>query len=243
MSGPPSGFATCEYLSSGDFAFGSGWTLTYEEMASWSVDGGVLDVQEIDPWIAVTALHDFFPPDFFSVDTDISIVSSTDQDDRVGILISTVGGSFYDVNDGSSQVTVDTIVCYYYPATGLFEFKVYDALARDWVTPLGAHASSGSVDSIGFSMVADGIIFRINGQDTDYKLAGDFSAGPYSIVDTLGLRAGGVGLHARFDNICASAYEAAVIPAAVRRRRRHASAQQPGGGYYNDSVGRPGDQY
>ena len=148
----------------------------------------------------------FMPSDFFSVDVDIKIVSTADQYDRIGIRFRTSGDVYFGVHGDTGTTTANGVLCYYYPQTRVLKFKVYDMVAGEWVVPLAAFPYSGTVHSIGLSMVADGVYFRVNGQDTAYKLTGDFSFGPY-VVDHLYLYAGGTGLHARFDNVCASAYE------------------------------------
>ena len=202
-------FAACEYLSSGDFSSGSGWTVN--DTTYWSIVNGMLDADGMVNDTSVYAKTAFSPDGFFSADVEVSIVSSRDQYDRVGIRFRTSGDVLFGVNGDSGQITTNGVLCYYYPTAGLLKFKVYDMLAGEWVTPIAARSVSGTVNSIGFSMVADGVIFRVNGQDTTYKLSGDFSFGP-SVVDHLYLYAGSGGdaggtLHARFDNVCASSYE------------------------------------
>jgi hypothetical protein len=213
-----SGFAACEYLSSGDFSSGSGWTVN--DATYWSIYNGMLvagdDTHEMVNDTSTYAQIDFMPSDFFSVDVDVAIVSATDQFDRVGVRIRTSGDVFFVVNGDSGEYTTNGVLCYYYPNYGMLQFKVYDFDSGKWVVPLSHLDFSGSVSSIGLSMVADGVIFRVNGQDTNYKLTGDFSFGPY-VVDQLQLYAGsgadgGGTLHARFDNVCASAYEVTDFP-------------------------------
>ncbi|MEA3240792.1 MAG: hypothetical protein U9P37_04335, partial [Pseudomonadota bacterium] len=203
-----SGFAACEMLSSGDFSSGSGWTVN--DATYWSIHNGMLDAQGI----GTTSTHagiDFYPGGFFSVDVDVSIVSSTSEHDRVGVRIRTSGDVFFAVNGDSGEYTTNGVLCYYYPNSGMLKFKVYDFDSGEWVVPLSHLDFSGTVNSIGLSMVADGVIFRVNGQDTNYKLTGDFSFGTY-VIDSLRLYAGGTGLHARFDNVCASSYEVTDFP-------------------------------
>ncbi|MEA2108226.1 MAG: hypothetical protein U9P07_02240 [Pseudomonadota bacterium] len=204
-----SGFAACEMLSSGDFSSGSGWTVN--DATYWSIHDGMLDVQGIGD-ISTYASMGFWPSDFFSVDVDVDIVSSTDDHDRVGVRIRTSGDVLFVVNGDSGEYTTNGVLCYYYPNYGMLKFKVYDFDSREWVIPLPHLDFSGTVNSIGLSMVADGVIFRVNGQDTTYKLTGDFSWGAYNVIDTLRLFAGGTGLHARFDNVCASSYEVTDFP-------------------------------
>ena len=204
------GFAACEYLSSGDFASGSGWTANLNS-ATWTIVDGMLDVKDIDRGSSF-AIHDFLPPDFFSIETDISIVSAPGEFDRVGIYVYTRGDVFFTINDGNEQYTTNGVLAYYYPGARLLKFKLYDFVAGEWVI-MQSYPVSGTVNSFGLSMVADRVIFRINGQDTNYEIFGDFSFAP-SVIDTVELRAGGSSLHARFDNVCASSYEVANSPPA-----------------------------
>ncbi|MCK4377941.1 MAG: hypothetical protein KAW01_01280 [Deltaproteobacteria bacterium] len=207
-----SSFAACEYMSSGDFSSGSGWTVN--DATYWSIVNGMLDAHDLTS-TSDYAKRDFYPGGFFSVDVDVDIVNATGQNDRVGVRIRTSGDVFFVVNGDTGEHTTNGVLCYYYPNTGLLKFKVYDFDAvpnADCVVPLAARSVSGTVNSIGLSMLADGVIFRINGQDTNYKLTGDFSWGAYNFIDTLRLYAGGTGLHARFDNVCASPYEVTDFP-------------------------------
>ncbi len=208
LSPAAKGFAACEYLSSGDFSSGSGWAANLDS-ATWTIVDGMLDVKDIDG-ASSYAIHDFLPPDFFSIETDISIVSATGEFDRVGVYVYTSGDVFFAINGGNEQYTTDGVLAYYYPGAGLLKFKFYDFVAGEWVT-MQSYPVSGPVNSFGLSMVADRVIFRINGQDTNYEIFGDFSFASYTI-DTLELRAGGSGLHARFDNVCASSYEVSNFP-------------------------------
>ena len=194
----PNVFAGCDYLSSADFGSGSGWSAN-QESARWRIYDGMLDVREIKVSKVSSAWHDFVPPNFFSIDTDISILNATDQYDRVGVQTYSNDSSSFTVG----EYTTNGVTAYYYPATSLLRFKLYDFKVGKWVS-MDTYPVSGSVNSIGLSMVADGVIFRINGQDTNYKISGDFSF--VSHIVTLRLLACGSGLHARFDNICASAY-------------------------------------
>ncbi len=204
-----SGFAACDYLSSGDFSSGSGWIVETKDY--WSIYNGMLDVQNNDSGYSSYTRRDFAPSGFFSVDTEISIVNTTGQDDRVGVSISTSGDVLFGFTGESKEYTTHRVICYYYPHTGQLKFKLYD-VAEGWVAPLAARSVSGTVQSIGLSMVADGVIFRVNGQDTTYKLTGDLSWGGHIVIDTLKLMGVGAGLHARFDNVCASAYEVTDFP-------------------------------
>lgn len=199
-----SSFAACEILSYG-FSSTSGWT-TYQDTGHWTVSNGMLNVQDIGT-TSTYASTAFQPSTFFSVDVDIAIVSTTSESDRVGVRI--YSGDDVFVNGDSGEHRTNGVLCYYYPNTGLLKFKVYDfdTNGGEWVIPLAARlvpVTVDSVESIGLSMVADGVIFRVNKQDTTYKLSGDFSGNAYNAIDTLRLFAGGSGLHARFDNVCAS---------------------------------------
>jgi hypothetical protein len=199
----------CEMLSE-DFSSADGWTAD-QDTGYWEVSGGMLYVEDIQSDTSTYASTGFWPSDFFSVDVDIDIISATDEYDRVGIRIYTSGDVLFGVDGDSGDYTTNGVLCYYYPVAGLLKFKVYDVSAG-WVIPLAARSVSGTVSSIGLSMVADGVIFRVNGHDTSYKLTGDFSWGAYYVIDTLRLFAAGTGLQARFDNICASAYEISDFP-------------------------------
>lgn len=206
LSTASTGFAACEYLSSGDFSSGSGWTAN-QDTASWTIHNGMLDVQAIKPNYASYAKHDFTPSSFFNLDTDISIVSTTGQYDAVGIQIYTSGDVYFSVNGG---YMTNRIAGFYYPPNQV-KFWVWDLTNEKWVFPLGVQTISGQVTSIGLSMVPDGIIMRLNRQDTNFKLSGDFSGAPATVTNVR-LWATGTGLHARFDNICASSYEVADFP-------------------------------
>lgn len=197
-------FAACEYLSSGDFSSGSGWFV--ENTDYWSIVNGMLDAHNTGT-ASTYAKTDFYPDGFFSVDVDIDVVSTTGEHDRVGVMFRTSDSAndLFVVNGDSGNYTTKRVLCYYYPHTGLLKFKV-DDVSAGWVVPLAARPVTDHVESIGLSMVPDGVIFRINGQDTNYKLTGNFSFGPSVVVKVL-LYAGGTGLHARFDNVCASSYE------------------------------------
>ncbi len=196
-----SSFAACEYLSSGDFSSGSGWGVK-KETASWSISGGMLDVQKIQSGYASYAVHDFTPDGFFSLDTEVSVVSTTDEWDAVGIYFEISGDVYYSVNG----YMTDSIAVFYYPSINKMKFWVWDMTNGEWVYPLGFQSVSGPVTSIGLSMAADGIVMRLNKHDTSLKLNGDFS-GAYYAVSKVQLWAQGTGLHARFDNVCAAPYE------------------------------------
>ena len=209
LAAPASSFAACEYLSSGDFSSGSGWTVN--DATYWSIyNHDMLDAHDIGT-TSTYAKRDFYPGGFFSVDVDVDIISATAQYDRVGVRIRTSGDVFFVVNGDSGEYTTNGVLCYYYPNYGMLQFKVYDFDSGEWVIPISHLDFSGTVNSIGLSMVADGVIFRVNGQDTNYKITGDFSFGSY-VIDDLRLYAGGTGLHARFDNVCASPYEVTDFP-------------------------------
>ena len=195
------GFAACEYLSSGDFSSGSGWKAR-QSTASWTSPNGMLDVQNIQSGYASYAEHDFTPGGFFSLDTEVSIVSTTDEWDAVGIYFYLSGDVYFSANG----YMTNRIAAFYYPSTNKVKFWVWDLTNGKWVYPLGFHSVSGAVRSIGLSMVADGIVMRLNGHDTSLKLTGDFSLAPYA-VSKIKLWAQGTGLHARFDNVCAAPYE------------------------------------
>ncbi|MCD6197916.1 MAG: hypothetical protein J7K15_04990 [Deltaproteobacteria bacterium] len=197
----------CEMLSE-DFTSGADWTVSSH--ADWTLSSEMLDVQNIAVDSLPHAGVDFSPADFFSVDVDVHILSSSDQYDAVGIYFFTSYDVLFSVVGDSQDYTTDGVAVLYYPVTGHVRFLVWDITAGEWVF-LAAHPVSGAVSSIGLSMVADGVIIRVNGQDTNFKLAGNFSLGS-DIIDTLWLVAKGTGLHARFDNVCASAYEISDFP-------------------------------
>ena len=200
-------FGACEFLSA-NFSFGNqGWTGCSN--ANWSLQNGTLDVQDINSGSLAHAAADFHPSGFFSVDVDIDILNSSDSYDKVGVYFyADAGDVFFHVDGDSGDYTTDGVAVFYYPETSHVTFLIWDILAGEWALPQADHTVSGAVHSIGISMVADGAIIRVNGQDTNLKLGGDFSFGP-SIIDTLWLLAAGTDLHARFDNICASSYEVA----------------------------------
>ncbi len=201
---------SCSYLSSGNFGDGSGWYISQGQGTYWSIADGKLDADNLTSTSSY-AWTDFRPDDFFTIDVEVDILNSSSEYDRVGIYFTVGGDVFFGVQGSSGEYTTDGVLCYYYPTSRKLEFKVYDFSAGKWVTPLAAYPFSGSVRSIGFNLVADGVIFRINGQDTAYKIRGDFSFVPMTI-DTLFLYAGGAGLHARFDNVCAGPGEAGDFP-------------------------------
>jgi len=199
---PSFSFAACEFLSE-DFASSKGWT-ALQKTGDWVVKDGKLNVSGVGTTSSY-ATTDFFPSKSFSVDVDIDIVSASSNHDRVGTRVYAGGDVFFAVQGDGQEYTTNGVLCYYYPVAHELKFKVYDVLAGEWVVPLSAKAISGSVRSIGLSMVNDGVIFRVNGQDTNYKISGDLSNG-HSFLSKFRLFAGGTGLQARFDNICASAY-------------------------------------
>ena len=200
----PSCHGACEFLSE-DFSSADAWTAA-QDTGYWTYSGGMLDVQDIATGSMTHAGVNFSPTDFFSVDVDVNILSSSDQYDAVGIyFFANAGDVFFSVDGDSQNYTTDGVAVLYYPVTGRVRFLVWDITAGAWAWPEAAHTVSGTVSSIGLSMVADGVIIRVNGQDTNFKLAGDFSFASY-IIDTLWLLAKGTDLHARFDNVCASAY-------------------------------------
>ncbi len=195
---PASVLAACDILLE-DFASASGWTTNRGE--SWVVTGGKLDVHDIGTTSTYAGTR-FVPSDFFSVDVEIDILSASGLSDRVGVQIYNSGDVFFNVEGGDAEITTNLVLCYYYPVAKELKFKVYDILSGEWITPLAPWPWSGSVSSIGLSMLSDGVVFRVNGQDTSYKLSSDFSLGP--ILDTLRVYGGGTALQARFDNICSS---------------------------------------
>jgi len=195
------GFAACEYMSSGSFGSDSGWSAK-KATASWTIPDGILDVQNIESGYASYAVHDFTPGGFFSLDTEVSIVSTTNEWDAVGIYFYLSGDVYFSANG----YMTNRIAAFYYPSTNKVKFWVWDLNNEEWVYPLGFHSVSGAVHSIGLSMVADGVIMRLNGYDTSLKLSGNFS-GAYYAVGNVRLWAQGTGLHARFDNVCAAPYE------------------------------------
>ncbi|MBW1719792.1 MAG: hypothetical protein JRJ43_09575, partial [Deltaproteobacteria bacterium] len=199
----------CEFLSA-DFASGSGWTVS--SSGDWTLSSEMLDVQNIATDSMTHAGVYFSPADFFSVDVDVNIVNCSGQYDAVGIyFFANAGDVFFSVDGDSQNYTTDGVAVLYYPVTGQVKFLIWDITAGEWAWPQAAHPVSGTVSSIGLSMVADGVIIRVNGQNTNFKLAGDFSFASY-IIDTLWLLAKGDDLHARFDNVCASAYEVTDFP-------------------------------
>ncbi len=209
----PSGiFAACDYLSSGDFGAGSGWTAN-QDTALWTIKNGMLDVTDNNSGLVSYAWHEFTPPGFFSLDTDISIINAVEDTDRVGIRVFTTGDQTFVVTGDAGQYTTKGINCYYYPVARLLKFKIYDIAGKKWVLLHGSRTVTGAVNSIGLSMSNNEVIFRINRQDTDYKFSGNFSSAPGSI-DNIKLQAAGNNLHARFDNICAASYEITNLPPA-----------------------------
>jgi hypothetical protein len=196
------GFAACEYLSE-DFSSAAEWAAD-QKYGHWTISNGMLDVENTET-TSTYAKTAFYPDNFFTADVRINIVSSSDRYTRVGIRFRTSGDVLFGVQGDNGQITTNGVLCYYYPTAGLLKFKVYDMVAGEWVTPIASRSVSVKVASIGLNVVADGVIFRLNGQDTNYKLSGNFSFP--SVVDHLYLYAGGTGLHARFDNVCASAGE------------------------------------
>ncbi|MEA3544234.1 MAG: hypothetical protein U9R69_03330 [Thermodesulfobacteriota bacterium] len=199
--------ASCEYLSSGNFASGSGWTADTNS-ASWTIYEGMLDVKNVD--VSSYARYTFDPAGFFTIDTDIDIVSAPNQYDRVGIYVYSYDYIPFTVNGEAEEYNTDGVLGYYYPKANNLKFKCYNFATEEWVD-MATYPIAESVNSIGLSIIADKIIFRINGHDTDYKLTGDFEFAAES-VDTVELRAGGSTLHARFDNVCASPYNSDPIP-------------------------------
>ncbi len=197
----PSVFAACEYLSSGDFSSGSGWTVE-ADTASWTIYEGMLDVKNITG-ASSYALYTFAPASLFNIDADIYIVSAPGQYDRIGVYVYSNKYVPFTVTVDTGIYDTDGVVGYYYPATNSLKFKFYDFDAGVWIIS-ESYPVSGSVNSIGLSVVADGVVFRINGQNTNYKISGDFTYAANSI-DTVELRAGGSSMHCRFDNVCAAA--------------------------------------
>ena len=189
-------FAVCGYFSSGDFGSGSGWTAE-QGTADWTIYNGMVDVQ-VTGSVASYAQHQFTPSGFFTLDVDVNIVAAGGEYGRLGVYVYSNAHSPFTIGGYST----DGVVGYYYPDTGLVRFKFYDFNTGKWVVVKGSSVS-GAVHSIGLSLLSDRVVFRVNGQDTNDRLLGDFAS--VSKIDTLELRAGGAGLHARFDNICASA--------------------------------------
>ena len=198
---PPASFAACEFLSE-NFASSDDWTL-YTQTGSWALKDGGLEASDIGT-TSTYASTQFFPSDMFSVDADIQIISAPGKHDRVGTRIYAGGDVFFAVQGDSQEYTTNGVLAYYYPAVNELKFKIYDVMAGEWVVPLAAKSVSGPVNSIGLGMESDGIVFRVNGQDTDYKISGNLSNG-HMFISSLRLFAGGTTLKVRFDNVCASA--------------------------------------
>jgi len=204
----PSVFAVCEYLSSGDFSSGSGWTVD-KDTALWTIYEGMLDVKNING-ASSYARYTFAPASLFNIDADIYIVSAPGQYDRVGVNVYSYEYVPFTVNVDAGIYDTDGVVGYYYPATSSLKFKFYDFDTDEWII-LGAYQVTGAVNSIGLSVVADGVVFRVNGQNTNYKISGDFTYAANS-MDTVELQAGGSSMHGRFDNVCATAIGSSPLP-------------------------------
>ena len=197
---PQKSFGACEFLSE-DFTSMQGWTISTQS-GTWALKDKTLEASNIGT-VSTYASTEFFPSDMFSVDVDIQVISAPGEHDRVGTRIYAGGDVYFAVQGDSQEYMTNGVLAYYYPAVNELKFKIFDVIAGEWVVPLAARTVSGSVNSIGLGMESDGVVFRINGQDTDYKISGNLSNG-YMFISSLRLFAGGSTLKVRFDNVCAS---------------------------------------
>jgi hypothetical protein len=201
--------AACDYLAE-DFSVAGGWTASMST-GHWAYADGTMQVEGIsENYVTYASTSDFTPPDFFSVDVDISMLATSDQYDAVGLYVrNTPPADAMDLlllgitaEDGVTYST-DRIGIVFYPARNEVKFLIYDLMAGVYKFGQPFHAVSGSVTSIGLTLMADGAVIRVNGRDTAYKLPVDFSILGARYFNTLRLVAKGTGLQARFDNICA----------------------------------------
>jgi hypothetical protein len=164
--------------------------------ANWSVQGGKLNVNQIDSNYMASAESSFSPSDSFAVDVDVEVVSPG-QGGGFSIYPLTAGSAYFKV-DGRN---VDGVAAIFFLDTGNTYLLRWDVSASEWYYSTKVTLNN-PVTSVGIAYSKDAITLRINKQETSLKFSGSFTNVP-SLINRLWLSAQGTGTHLRFDNVCA----------------------------------------
>jgi uncharacterized repeat protein (TIGR01451 family) len=191
VSGGPGG---CQYFNE-DFSGQSGnsWATSH---GNWYLQGGKLNVDQIDSGYVAVAESSFLPSDYFTVDVDVEVVSPGQGGAYYAIYPFTTGDVLFEV-DGR---TVDGVGAVIFVDSGNAYLLGLDVEADQWYQSTKL-TTSGSVTSIGVAYSNNAITLRINKQNTSLKFSTTL---PFMVIDTIWLFAAGTGTHVRFDNVCAN---------------------------------------
>ena len=161
--------------------------------ANVAIQGGKLNISQINSGYMGIAETQFLPDDFFSIDVDVEVVAAG-QGGGYGIFPSTTGDVLFSVNGRTLT-----------GAGALIDIDSGSAYLLGWEISVGWYISSklsitSSITSIGVSYSNNAITLRINKQDTSLKWS---TILPFMVIDKLKLFAQGTGTSVRFDNVCA----------------------------------------
>ncbi|MBI4776723.1 MAG: hypothetical protein HY788_21515 [Deltaproteobacteria bacterium] len=187
---------TCSYFAE-DFSGLSAHTWSYSD-GTWNDAAGLLEVSDVTAGKMAIAETAFSSPEPFFIDVDIQSVSMTDSIAAYAIYLYT-SGDFYLTVDGR---TVDGVAAFVFPNLNQALLSAWDVVEGEWHDSASTTPPS-VVDSIGLSFTGEGVILRLNRQDTSIRFTGDFSLAS-TLLDTLWLIAQGNGTRLRFDNVCAA---------------------------------------
>ncbi len=187
---------SCEILFE-DFSGSDYQRWLFDLPKEWEISSGkaVATATSDNYWaIAETSIFTEGP---FYVDTDVSF---NNENGAIALYAYTTGDVFFSIDSLDSHAT-DGVLVAIYPLQKKMRFTVWDLQSETW------HSSSyyditGDIWSIGMKHTDSALIFRLNGEDTQLQLAGDF--GSIAVINNLWLAATGNGFQATFDNVCAS---------------------------------------
>ncbi|MBI5638786.1 MAG: fibronectin type III domain-containing protein [Nitrospirae bacterium] len=168
---------------------------------SWSLQGEMLNVDQITSGKMAHAEAAFYPYDFFTLDVDV-YRDLLPQGGAYGIYPFTNGDAYL----GVDQRTLDGVGAIIFGSGNAYLIG-WDVVNKAWYQSEKL-AAGANVNSIGVAYSENAITLRINRQDTSLKFQGNFAMAPL-LINTLWLTAQESGTDVRFDNVCAGPLNAA----------------------------------